>query len=113
MCDEVLLRHALPPLPATGSQSARAVDHPGTPVRRSTRTITPSLKGLELIADRAGSASPAKTRRLPDSEPESCSDADTAGGGLVPPALGGVRPKGKTRAKKKQHTTSTTTHPSK
>jgi hypothetical protein len=105
--------HALPPVPATASQSARAADHPSTPVRRSTRTVTPSPKGLELIADRASSASPAKTKRLPDSEPESCSDADTAGGGLVPPALGGVRPKGEKRARKKQHTTSTTTHPSK
>jgi hypothetical protein len=74
--------------------------------------VTPPSRGLEFIADRASSSgSPAKTKRLPDSEPESCSDADTAGGGLVPPALGGVRPKGKKRAKKKQHTT--TTHPSK
>jgi hypothetical protein len=84
--------HALPPVSATGSQSARAVD-PSTPKRRSTRTMTPSSRGLEFIADRAGSASPAKTRRPPDSEPESCSDADTAGAK-------------RKRARTKQHTTS-------
>ena len=104
--------HALPPVSATGSQSARAVDHPSTPKRRSTRTMTPSSRGLEFIADRAGSASPAKTRRPPDSEPESCSDADTAGGGPAPPAPGGARAKRK-RARIKQHTPTTTTSPSK
>ena len=92
--------HALPPVSAAGSQSARAVDHPSTPKRRSTRTMTPSSRGLEFIADRAGSASPAKTRRPPDSEPESCSDADTAGAK-------------RKRARIKQHTTTTTTSPSK
>jgi hypothetical protein len=101
----------VPPVPATSSQSA--VDQPSTP-RRSTRTVTPSSKGLEFIADRAGSASPTKAKRPPDSEPESCSEAETAGGGLVRLALGGAHAKGNKRQRRRQHTTTaTTTRPSK
>jgi hypothetical protein len=45
---------------------------------------TPSSKGLELIADRADSASPSKAKRPLEYGLESRSEADIADGRLVP-----------------------------
>jgi hypothetical protein len=94
--------HALPSVPDTGSQPARAVDYPSTPVRHSTRTVTPSPKALELIASRPLSFSPGKAPKRPH-ESEGFSDAGATGGELLPLAPGEtqMRPR-----KKKQNSNS-------
>ena len=84
--------HHSTPVLATGLQSAPAVAPPVTPTRVSKRMATPSSKGLELIADRADSASPSKAKRPLEYGLESRSEAGIADGRLVP-------------LRKKQHTT--------